>query len=256
MSADVVPFPVRFRGYDRDVVDQEMHELRAALDYAQAERDRAVARVLAVENDDRANSEASATVRWLIDTAEQDAQQIRAEAQQAAGECTRRAEALLTHRVELIEQAQHEADVCRAKAAEEARTIVHDTLDKANTLLHSLRESETSLREIFDSGVLNRRMPPPRQSAEETQPAFAPPPAGGYEQQVTQPTPAPRDVHDAPALHAMPSAAGDSTAPLAVWEVAAEQTAGTIEPRVPQQAPADDGQQWAPSNLPVDQRQP
>lgn len=244
MSADVVPFPVRFRGYDRDVVDQEMHELRTALDYAQAERDRAVARVLALENDDRANSEASATVRWLIDTAEQDAQRIRAEAQQAAGDCTQRAEALLNHRVELIEQAQHEADVCRAKAAEEARMIVHEALDKANTLLHSLRESESSLREIFDSGVLNRRMPPPRQSTEETQPAFAPAPAGGYEQQVAQPS---------AAAHAAPSASAEPTAPIAVWEAVADQTAGTTAPQVPQQAPSDAG---TPPYQPADQRQP
>jgi cell division septum initiation protein DivIVA len=175
MSVDTVPFPLRFRGYDRDAVDQELHELRTALDFAMAERDRAVARALALENGEQpGGGHASETVRWLIDTAEQDAQRIRTEAQQAAAEYTKRAETLLNHRVALIEQAQYEADVCRASAAEEARTIVHDALEKADNLLRGLRDSEMSLRETFDSGVLSHRMPPPRRSAEEAQPTFAP----------------------------------------------------------------------------------
>jgi len=197
MSADAVPFPLRFRGYDRDTVDQELHELHTALDYARAERDRAVARALALENGEQAGGEASATVRWLIDTAEQDAQRIRAEARTAAAECTERAQALLSHRVELIEQAQHEADVCRATAAEEARLIVHDALEKANALLHGLRQSEASLRELFDSGVLSRRMPPPRRSSDDTQPTFMPAPAG-HEQQVADEPAVPQDVRDVP----------------------------------------------------------
>ena len=62
MSEDALAFPIRFRGYDRDAVDWELHELRVALDYAQAERDRAVARALAVEGGDRTGVPASATV--------------------------------------------------------------------------------------------------------------------------------------------------------------------------------------------------
>jgi hypothetical protein len=219
MSADI-PFPVRFRGYERDAVDQELNELRSALDFAKAERDRAVARALVIENGDQPTSQASSTVQWLIDTAEQDARRIRAEAEQAAAEYTRRAEALLEHRIELIEQAQHEADVCRAEAAEEARTIIHDALEKSNTLLTSLRDSEASLREIFDSGVLSRRMPPPRRASEATAPA------------------APQDV---------------DTAPVPQQTLLSQ---GIYDPdtvdSVPQQ---DSGQSWAQSGPSVDRRQ-
>lgn len=173
MTEDVFAFPTRFRGYDRDAVDQELHELRTALDYAQAERDRAVARALALETNDPTSSQTSATVQWLIDTAEQDAQRIRAEAQQAGAEYMERAEELLRHRVELIEQAQHEADACRAQASQEARVVIHDALEKANTLLRGLLESEAALQEMFDSGALGHRMPPPRHPADEAQPAMA-----------------------------------------------------------------------------------
>ena len=161
MSEDALAFPIRFRGYDRDAVDWELHELRVALDYAQAERDRAVARALAVEGGDRTGVPASATVQWLIETAEEDARRIRDEAAQSASECTGRAEELLRHRVELIDQAQREADTCRAQAAEEARGLVRDALEKADTLVRGLRESEAALRRLFDSGALTT-MPPPR----------------------------------------------------------------------------------------------
>jgi hypothetical protein len=161
LSEDALAFPIRFRGYDRNAVDWELHELRVALDYAQAERDRAVARALAVEGSDRTGVPASATVQWLIETAEEDARRIREEAAQSASECTGRAEELLRHRVELIDQAQREADACRAKAAEDARDLVRDALDKAETLLGGLRESEAALRRLFDSGAL-AHMPPPR----------------------------------------------------------------------------------------------
>jgi cell division septum initiation protein DivIVA len=233
MSADAVPFPVRFRGYDRDAVDQELHELHTALDFAKAERDRAVARVLVLENGDQPEGQVSDTVQWLIDTAEQDAQRIRTEAQQTAAEHVERAETFLNHRVELIEQAQHEADVCRAKAAEEARTIVHDALEKANNLLRSLRESETSLREIFDSGVLSRRMPPPRRSAEEGQPAFV-------AAQASQEPVAQQGIYE-------------PTAPLSIQEVVAEQRADTIAPwQQPVPDHADGGR--TPAGPPLDQQ--
>jgi F0F1-type ATP synthase membrane subunit b/b' len=176
MSEDVTAFPLRFRGYDREAVDRELHELRAALDFAHAERDRAVARALSVENGDQANAQTSATVQWLITTAEQDAQRIRAEAHAAAAEHVERAEELLRHRIELIEQAQHEADVCRAQAAEEARTIIQEALEKAGGLLRGLQESEEGLRGMFDSGILARRMPPPRISSEQTGPIAIPVP--------------------------------------------------------------------------------
>ncbi|TDV51908.1 hypothetical protein CLV71_10537 [Actinophytocola oryzae] len=166
---DDLAFPVRFRGYDRAAVDQELYELRTALDYAQAERDRAVARLLTLEAGDHASSRASVTVQWLIDTAEQDAQQIRDDAQRAAAERTMHSEELLRQRIELIEQAQYEADVCRAQAAEEAREIIQNALDKANELLQGLRNSEQALSEIFDSGVLAYRMPPPRVSSDDAQ---------------------------------------------------------------------------------------
>jgi hypothetical protein len=167
MSEHGFSFPTRFRGYDRDAVDHELSELHTALEYARADRDRAVARALALEHGDTGSSQVSTTVQWLIDTAEQDGQRIRAEAEQAAAEYTRRAEELLRHRVELVEQAQHEAAVCRAQAAEEARAVVQDTLEKADTLLRGLRESDSALRELFESGALAHRMPPPRHAAEE-----------------------------------------------------------------------------------------
>ncbi|GAB3443942.1 hypothetical protein [Actinophytocola sediminis] len=172
MSADALAFPVRFRGYDRDAVNGELHELRVALDFAQAERDRAVARALAVEGADRAGVPTSATVQWLIDTAEEDARRIRDEARQAASECTERAEELLRHRVELIDQAQREADRCRANAAEEARSVIRDALEKADTLLRGLRESESGLRQLFANGALTH-MPPPRGPADDQQPVLA-----------------------------------------------------------------------------------
>jgi F0F1-type ATP synthase membrane subunit b/b' len=161
-------FPTRFRGYDRAAVDQTMFELRSALDYAQAERDRAVAHACTVENGMSADP-ASATVRWLLDTAEQDAQRIRDEAHAEAASHTQRADELLRHRVDLIEQAQHEAEVCRAQAAEEARLIVHDALEKANALLHGLRESEAALQGMFASGAMTHRMPPPRRAPDAQQ---------------------------------------------------------------------------------------
>ena len=128
MPEDVVDnfpptFPTRFRGYDRDAVDRELHELHSALDYAQDERDRAVARALALEadasNGATAPSPTSASVQWLIDTAEQDARRIRAEAEEAARASAAQAEEMLRRRVELVEEAHHEADVCRAQAADE-----------------------------------------------------------------------------------------------------------------------------------------
>jgi hypothetical protein len=73
----------------------------------------------------------------------------------------------LRRRIELIEQAQHEADVCRAQAAEEARLIVHDALEKADALLRALRHSDAELRDMFASGAMTHRMPPPRRSADE-----------------------------------------------------------------------------------------
>jgi len=255
MSEEVFTFPVRFRGYDREAVDRELRELRTALDFAQAERDRAVARALTFESGDQTSPDyqASATVQWLIDTAEQDAQRIRGEAQQAAAEYTRRAEELLRHRIELIEQAQHEADVCRAEAAEEARTVVQDALEKASTLLHGLRESEESLRAMFDSGVLSRRMPPPRRSAEETQPAFVPETVGAYAQdtanlpavtseQALQQTIAQQGVYDSSPRHAVPPDMAPPTAPLTVQEAVAAQTNNA---KAPQQQPSV-----------VDQKQP
>lgn len=169
MSEDAFPFPTRFRGYDRDAVHRELHELRTALEFAHADRDRAVARALALEHGDANNTQMSATVQWLIDTAEQDAQRIRSEAQQVAAEYTQRAEELLRCRVELIEQAQHEAAACRGQAAEEARGVIQDALEKASTLLRGLRESEQAIRELFDSGALAHRMPPPRRAAEDVQ---------------------------------------------------------------------------------------
>jgi cell division septum initiation protein DivIVA len=81
---------------------------------------------------------------------------------------------LLRHRVELIEQAQHEADVCRARAAEEARAIIQDALEQANALLRGLRQSDAALRELFDSGALAHSMPPPRHSAEAIAPQQVP----------------------------------------------------------------------------------
>jgi hypothetical protein len=163
-------FPTRLRGYDRDAVDQEMRELRAALDYARAERDRAVARAIALETasaGDPATVPTSSAVRWLIGTAEQEAERIRAAAEEAAGHVTERADDLLRRRVEMVEEAQHEADECRAQAAAEARQIVHEALEKASTLLRGLQESEVSLQEMFGSGVLGHRMPPPRRSGEQ-----------------------------------------------------------------------------------------
>lgn len=173
MSEDVLSFPIRFRGYDRDAVDWELRELRKALDHAQAERDRAVGRALAVENRDQTGTPTSTTVQWLIDSAEEDAQRIREEAKQAAAEYTERADELLRHRVELIEQAQREADVCRAQAAEEARRVVRETLEKADALLRGLQASEAELRRTFESGDLLHHMPPPRSPAEESKPAMA-----------------------------------------------------------------------------------
>lgn len=213
MSEDALAFPIRFRGYDRDAVDWELHELRVALDYAQAERDRAVARALAFEGNDRGGPPASATVRWLIDTAEEDARRIRDEATLTANECTERAEELLRHRVELIDQAQREADACRAHAAEEARGLIRDALEKADTLLSGLRESEAALRRLFESGAL-AHMPPPRGPADDHKPA------------TVQPAPAPREI---------PSQASSSqhTGPISVFgqhtspeNVAPQETSG------------------------------
>jgi hypothetical protein len=170
MSEGAPAFPVRFRGYDRDAVDWELRELRTALDFAQAERDRAVARALAVENPERTGAPTSATVQWLIQTAEEDARRIRDEAMHAAAEYTERADELLRHRVELIEAAQREADVCRAQAAEEARDLVREALEKSETLLHGLQEGEAALRRMFESGVLIHHMPPPRSPADERKP--------------------------------------------------------------------------------------
>lgn len=176
-------FPIRFRGYDRDAVHEELHQLRNAVDFMQADRDQAVARALALEAqldpgrgrsrqpgqvDDTPTSPTSATVQWLLDTAQQEAQQIRRAAEDEAARYTQEAERLLRQRVEMVEQAQHEADVCRAQAAEEARAVVHEALEQANVLIRGLRESEAALREIFESGRLSHRMPPPRQSMEQS----------------------------------------------------------------------------------------
>jgi hypothetical protein len=129
------------------------------------------ARSLALETGapgDRTTSATSSTVQWLIDSAEQDAQRIRAEAEEETRAVAMRAEELLRHRVDLVDEAQHEADTCRAQAAEEARLIVHDALEKASTLLRGLQESEVSLQEMFASGSLSHRMPPPRRSVEQS----------------------------------------------------------------------------------------
>lgn len=171
-NGDQPAFPVRMRGYDRAAVDEELHQLRTALDFLQADRDRAVARALALEakNGSAAPSaesaQVSATVQWLIDTAEQDAKSIRRGAEAEAAGYLDQAERLLRQRIDLIEQAQHEADNCRAQAAAEARAVVHDALEQADALLRGLRESEAALGRLFDSGALSHPMPPPRQSDE------------------------------------------------------------------------------------------
>lgn len=191
MSDDVLShspgaIPVRFRGYDRSLVDEELHELRNAVDRLQDERDRAMARALALETQldparaggvpmtDPATSPTSTTVRWLIDTAERDAEQIKRNAEEQVARATQQAEQLLRQRIELIDQAQHEADVCRAQAAEEARAVVEEALAQAQSLLGGLRESEAALRELFASGRLTQRMPPPRQPVDQPQVAPAP----------------------------------------------------------------------------------
>jgi len=172
MSEDVLDdfppsFPTRFRGYDRGAVDHELHELRIALDYARAERDRAVARALALETGAPGGpTSASAAVQWLIESAEQDARRIRAESEEETRAVAGRAEELLRRRVELVDEAQQQADACRAQATEEARLIVHEALEKAAVLLRGLQESEVSLQEMFASGALSHRMPPPRSPGE------------------------------------------------------------------------------------------
>ncbi len=199
MSQDVLgdfppSFPTRFRGYDRDAVDHEMHELRTALDHARRERDRAVTRALALEAaGDPATESASTTVRWLIDSAEQDAARIRATAEEAAQLVTGRADDLLRRRVELVEEAEREANACLAKAAAEARQIVHEALEKASTLLHGLQESEVSLQEMFARGALNHRMPPPRRSTEQHGAHHAAPEPEPVAQHVPPAPPAPAE---------------------------------------------------------------
>jgi len=200
MTGDVLSnfpeaIPVRFRGYDRNVVDEELHELRIAVDRLQDERDRAMARAHALEAQlnpspvsDPATSPTSSTVRWLIDTAERDAEQIKKNAEDQVARATRQAEQLLRQRIELIDQAQHEADVCRAKAAEEARSIVEEALEQAQSLIGGLRESEAAIRELFAGGRLTQRMPPPRQSSEQHQHAGA--------TQLTVPEPTPFEAPD------------------------------------------------------------
>ena len=177
MAEDAIPIlgqaiPVRFRGYDRAIVDQQLHELRSALALACAERDRAIGRARAFEvNADPAlllegsvePSSVSTTVQWLIDTAEQDAQSIRRSAEEEAAGFLDQAERLLHQRIEMIEQAQHEAST-------EARAIVHEALEQANALLRGLRESEGALRSMFANGGLTRRMPPPRRPEERSCP--------------------------------------------------------------------------------------
>jgi hypothetical protein len=235
MSEDVLDnfppsFPTRFRGYDRDAVDRELHELHSALDYAQAERDRAVARALAHENaapsGSPAPSSTSASVQWLIDTAEQDARRIRAEAEEAARAAATQAEEMLRRRVELVEEAQHEADVCRAQAAEEARLIVHEALEKANALLSGLQDSESALQELFAGGSLSHRMPPPRRSIEQSH---------GQHAAMPQPAPAPQIVPQTmpfPAnddgQHTVPPQAIGGPAPQQV--IAGQQMQGTLPP--------------------------
>jgi hypothetical protein len=234
-------FPTRFRGYDRDAVDHEMRELRSALDYAQAERDRAVARALALETEsDPANGPASATVQWLIDTAEQDAARIRAEAEEAAREVGERAEDLLRRRVALVEEAQHEAEACRAQAAEEARQIVHEALEKASTLLRGLQESETSLQELFGSGALSHRMPPPRRSAEQRRGQHATPPRPA-------PEPVAQQVSHQGSLQASPQASQKVP-----QQIPHQGTQQTHQQQVPQHAhaAADAQQSAAPQHLP------
>lgn len=203
MSQDVLgdfppSFPTRFRGYDRDAVDHEVHELRTALDHARRERDRAVTRALALEAaGDPATEPASTTVRWLIDTAEQDAVRIRAAAEEAAQLVTGRADDLLRRRVELVEEAQREANACLAKAAGEARQIVHEALEKASALLRGLQESEVSLQEMFARGALNHRMPPPRRSTEQHGAHHATEPEP--EPEHVPPSPRPRTENAVPA---------------------------------------------------------
>ena len=197
------------RGFDRDAVDQEVHELRTALDYAQAERDRAVAQTLAPETPHPEASQASATVQWLIETAEQDAHRIRAERGEEAAQHTERAEELLRHRVELIEQAQHEADVCRAQAAEEARALIHDALEKADALLRGLRESDAALREMFADRALVHRMPPPRRPEELSQAGQPMPAQHSAMPPAAQPQPAaPPAMQPAAMAGAVPEPAG------------------------------------------------
>jgi hypothetical protein len=251
MSEDVLDdfpssFPTRFRGYDRDAVDHEVRELRDALDYAQAERDRAVSRALALEAgtaDDPASASASATVRWLIDSAEQDAGRIRAAAEEAAREVTDRAEELLRRRVELIEDAQREADECRAQAAEEARQIVHEALEKASTLLRGLQESEVSLQEMFGSGALRHRMPPPRRSTEQSRGQHAAVP-----QPVSHSVPQPESPAMSPAMSQAASQPVPQPMPRSVSHSAAQPMPQSVPqpmpPSVPQYVnPAADEQQ-------------
>jgi cell division septum initiation protein DivIVA len=207
MSDDVLSnfpeaIPVRFRGYDRNVVDEELHELRSALDRLQDERDRAMARANALETQldparagglpvtEPATSPTSATVHWLIDTAERDAEQIKKNAQEQVARATQQAEQLLRQRIELIDQAQHEADVCRAKAAEEARAIVEDALEQAQSLIGGLRESEAAIRELFAGGRLTHRMPPPREPADQNQGQHA------AAMRLTVPDPTPFETSD------------------------------------------------------------
>jgi hypothetical protein len=72
--------------------------------------------------------------------------------------------------------------VCRAQAAEDARSVIHEALEKAGSMLRGLRESEESLRRMFDSGALSHRMPLPHFSADQTGPIPTPVP----EQVTTQ----------------------------------------------------------------------
>jgi hypothetical protein len=198
-------FPVRFRGYARKQVDEEMvavdDELRIVradleatarrcdrltetLEQTRSDRDVVLRQYqelaqragemqaeldrLRPDPDKRlARTPAAQHIQLMLENAEQEANLIRKAAIEQSEHLRDRAEELLRQRVELVEQTEQETQRCLAKAAEEASHIVQQAIEQSQLLLKEIQERQAAFDATYSSFDTAPAVPAPRQDQEQ-----------------------------------------------------------------------------------------
>ncbi|HTI22255.1 MAG TPA: hypothetical protein VL652_14765 [Kutzneria sp.] len=200
-------FRVRFRGYARNQVDDEMtavddelrtvradleattrrcEHLNETLEQTRSDRDAVLRQYqelarraeqmqseldrLRPDPDKRlAQTPAAQHMQVMIENAEQEANLIRKAAIEQSEQLRDRAEELLRQRVELVEQTEQETQRCLAKAAEQAGHIVQQAVEQSQLLLAEIQERQAAFDATYSSFEAAPAVPAPRQDVQPRQ---------------------------------------------------------------------------------------